>query len=631
MASSTVALRSNVQNRSSSDRIIRGAASLILVFLFLAFIVAFQWMGVNPTYTAVFSFDMLGLVIAAFCYNLHMRSVDHVNRDRRWALAVIGCMEDFGIPVEAFAPEKREFSRPQMRRLRIVRVLVWACVAVFPVSVCYMALETAGLPEGEIFGWAAPVDWAVTLAPLIIAAVVMVICAKGVFFEPVVHDARQVEFTRKVSSHLEACGLIVDPMPPSVRSHRRVHAAVLALLFAGSVAGMYLLGTPVLILPVFIVVSLGYLMFLYFFAVGGMNRHILSQWSYEEYLLQRLDSILALDDEHADDAWDPFYDVDSYREKMRIPPVLRLAEAFLLVVCVINLVKLFASGVDVTAGYYGGTFRIGEGRFTEFYLMGLMYGVTFLISFNSLVGIKSRQPESWRKVMTTSITFSASVIIMAFVLTSSSFIHYFDFNPFITIGVLYNVVLAMLLLDSVKGYYTPFGKAVPPTRDWARYAVTGRISFCEPTTAVEDPHDGSFGNRLTLVKSEDYQDNFRVDYVHVRERLSSGFYVKRYVVEFTAPEAVLGGKGTGFVFTLDHSGRTVPPGGTARFCVTGGMHTLVVAQLTDGGPSPEFRYERTMVVYGRVGVSLRPDAATDTYAVFVRNGSRVDMCQISRA
>ena len=51
----------------------------------------------------------------------------------------------------------------------------------------------------------------------------------------------------------------------------------------------------------------------------------------------------------------------------------------------------------------------------------------------------------------------------------------FDFNVYLTVSILYVLFLMLVLSRSIKRYYTPYGQEVPPTLEWVRYAIVGKM------------------------------------------------------------------------------------------------------------------------------------------------------------
>lgn len=107
---------------------------------------------------------------------------------------------------------------------------------------------------------------AILLPPTLIVLLAQLIITSGSAFGfPARHDKLQSEFTKELSSSASAFGLSIGPMPHIVQIRKLWPHIVLA------------------------VVTLGLYLFVYLFiSCREMNRHLASQWEYEEYLLRSI-------------------------------------------------------------------------------------------------------------------------------------------------------------------------------------------------------------------------------------------------------------------------------------------------------------------------------------------------------
>ena len=64
----------------------------------------------------------------------------------------------------------------------------------------------------------------------------------------------------------------------------------------------------------------------------------------------------------------------------------------------------------------------------------------------------------------------------------------------ITIALLYVLLIMVLTSDAVKWFYTPYGMVSPPTKEWARFALYGKLEFepadADDTTVMNDNEGG---------------------------------------------------------------------------------------------------------------------------------------------
>lgn len=157
--------------------------------------------------------------------------------------------------------------------------------------------------------------------------------------------------------------------------------------------------------------------------------------------------------------------IKDVRRKNRMPVQIMVAEAFLVVMVALYILKigLLASvifeGMDVSQNM----------------LMSVLYTILMLTAMSAIMGLSSRRASSWRKVMRNCLTFTLMSFVSAFVYSSDSITHVVDTNPFLTLIVLALVMAMMLYSDSVKRFYTPSMMEVKPVRDWAKYIFVGSL------------------------------------------------------------------------------------------------------------------------------------------------------------
>ena len=107
-------------------------------------------------------------------------------------------------------------------------------------------------------------------------------------------------------------------------------------------------------------------------------------------------------------------------------------------------------------------------------LMTVVSLLLIILTFYAMAGLRSARPQSWRKVARTCITFASTAVLSAFMLTSG-YSHMFDFNVYLTVSILCVLFLMLVLSRSIKRYYTPYEQEVPPTLEWVRYAIVGKM------------------------------------------------------------------------------------------------------------------------------------------------------------
>ena len=156
------------------------------------------------------------------------------------------------------------------------------------------------------------------------------------------------------------------------------------------------------------------------------------------------------------------------RRENRMPKALIIAELFIAVMCISYVFKITGSMMDIAEddSLYPSVVNV-------FMLqMNLVFLITTVFA---LLGVSSRRAESWKTVVKSCFTFTFSTFMSAFLLDSSSHVHAFDFNPYVTAIALGLIVLMMLYSMMIKKFYTPPLTEVLPTRKWANYILFGKL------------------------------------------------------------------------------------------------------------------------------------------------------------
>ena len=478
-------LRSNIETRSEHDTVI--FAPPLIFILLIPIIVGlvlvmlcnspdFIWKLFPARLQALsgywwtilrISIPLEGFVLLVAIYIMFDRLRTHSARDDGWRESLMGYVRSQGLSAEdmgfidAEIRESETFGKTWVLRVLIVLSMVFvvldACVLV-PVMYAWGYLENT-LLMASIF-----------LPTFVLAIAGLLSVFLKMYTVSYEHEALQAAFTERMSEALSQKGISVQPM----RHLGKTPNAILALVFSLATLG---LGAIVLVI----------------LSNKAMNDHLYNQWCYETYLL---DKIEGRDNGNG-------YEVGKDRsakktQKQNRAPKAVLVTELLVIVLILNyILRLIGITVDNSymltingaefnhIGNYAHDILVPRPGFSDMVelsimktpqpaLMTMVSLLLIILAFYAVAGLRSARPQSWRKVARTCITFAATAVLSAFMLTSG-YSHMFDFNVYLTVSILYVLFLMLILSRSIKKYYTPYGQEVPPTLEWMRYAIVGKM------------------------------------------------------------------------------------------------------------------------------------------------------------
>lgn len=601
----------NIRARHNSDVLVGGISFTVLLLVFLGFAIVFRDMGVNGQYTLFQSYATLGLILGASCYFIYCRYWDHVMRDVEWCLNVIGCLDELGVNTIELDGARRRLEKNTSPGSRGIRGLFMVEVALFPVSVYCSAYVSIGLMEQNLLTGLA--IW----SPLIVTGAMFLSSVWTFFIGPDRHDSRQWSFTKEVANILSVYGVMVEPMERREMGFGIRHFIPVVVVASALAVSFFLVADPAVVMAVLAVLGAVYLLAIYILAVGGMNGHILRQWKYEEYILANLGELYRSGDNRK--ASRRTSAGDGMKRKMRIPLVIRIAAAYLLIMCIISLVRTFAVGVDLTAGSYA-SIEQRPMDFLVFYAMALFYAYTFVKNFDALLGIKSKKADAWKKVVTSCILFSLSTIATYYIFHSSNFVSYFGINPFITVAVLYVLFLMMLFSPSVRRFYTPYRMLPPPAKGWVRYLFHRDIEFMETSSSVPDSEARGHPNRIPTGKNVLRNSHGAV--VFINKESTSRTFKRCYAVRVKSPVSLVGDDGSGtckLVLSIGGTDYVMDPGGELSVGLDEGTYVMSLHQLGQSG-AVVMEMSRELLVFEKIDIAVRIGSDGKGYGVFIRFG-----------
>lgn len=148
----------------------------------------------------------------------------------------------------------------------------------------------------------------------------------------------------------------------------------------------------------------------------------------------------------------------------RIPPVLFVAELLLFIV----MFRYMFSFTHSTYPYSP------EWLIRPWTIVSIVFSVVMcVLTIDSMFGIVSARPPSWRKVVRSSVLLFLSNVVYTIAYYTNFFNEYMAaavmFIPNWLALIIMIAVLIIMFLPSVRRYYTPPMVDVPPAKEWLKF------------------------------------------------------------------------------------------------------------------------------------------------------------------
>ncbi len=152
------------------------------------------------------------------------------------------------------------------------------------------------------------------------------------------------------------------------------------------------------------------------------------------------------------------------RKWMR-PVSLFIAELFLLLIVCIYSSKICIMGMGLLEGDY-------SGREVEFLIMCVFDIAMMFLSLDSIIGISSRKPQSWRKVIRAGFLLMV-ISVLNWIVGISIPGDLTTVNPLVLLPLV-AIIIAIMFRCKVRRYYTPPLVEEKPLGEWIKYAVNAQ-------------------------------------------------------------------------------------------------------------------------------------------------------------
>lgn len=158
------------------------------------------------------------------------------------------------------------------------------------------------------------------------------------------------------------------------------------------------------------------------------------------------------------------------------PIVLRIAEAFLMVIVAIY----FAKVVMLAVGMYEG---VGMPRTSLF--MFMVEIVMLYVTADSLIAVSSRHPRAWKKVTRASVLLIVFNLIYWFGASSSTVVSYIAFSPVLVTPAALFIMLVMYW-EPIRRYYMPVMEDEKSVWEWFKYSWVWPLYTAEEYRVMYD-------------------------------------------------------------------------------------------------------------------------------------------------
>lgn len=151
-------------------------------------------------------------------------------------------------------------------------------------------------------------------------------------------------------------------------------------------------------------------------------------------------------------------------EHERLPVPLYIAELFLFLIIAVYFMQLAVLGMGVTSDY---------GDIPISVLTFIIDVIMIIATVDAVMGVSSKRPSSWRKVMRGALLLFVFSIVGA-VLGSASATGLVAMSPLVVTAICIPMT-AIMFLRSVRSYYVPPMLEMPPLRRWIGYALFSQL------------------------------------------------------------------------------------------------------------------------------------------------------------
>lgn len=207
------------------------------------------------------AFTEAGL-ISFMIFNVTRRNRNHLKRDIVWMDSLSDYVDSRGGDSRVMRSVRGRYVEGTSKAVSLFSMAVWLFIVVTLALLGILMHYVTDLEEG--IGLAA-LALLLVLPMLLVLFLQFIATIGSVLKFPSRHDTIQADFTKALSDACATFGLKVEPMEHTVKKRHAVVHIILTVITLGLYSFVYLI-----------------------FACRDMNRHLRTQWAYEEDLLERI-------------------------------------------------------------------------------------------------------------------------------------------------------------------------------------------------------------------------------------------------------------------------------------------------------------------------------------------------------
>lgn len=148
-----------------------------------------------------------------------------------------------------------------------------------------------------------------------------------------------------------------------------------------------------------------------------------------------------------------------------LPAALYIAEVFLFIIIAVYFAKLAVLSMGIVSDY---------GDHVASVITYVVDVIMLIATVDAVLGISSRKPSSWRKVMRGAILLFVFSVIGSIAGTGMSASALVTFSP-VVVAVMCIPILGIMMTRTVRDHYVPLLQEMPGIGRWIAFAFFGQL------------------------------------------------------------------------------------------------------------------------------------------------------------
>ncbi len=199
-------------------------------------------------------------IVSFLIFCITRSNYNHLSRDITWMESLCGYVDSYGKDSSKMRDILKRTRKNMSRPVKVASSIIWTLSVAVLLVIGFTLLIVRPIDDPSYIIRLG----SFTLIPMIVLTMLQFLATLGMVFSfPSVHDHRQSEFTKELQTQCAGFGLRVDAMKHTVPRRLIIVHLFLTLITLGLYSPIYLLSV-----------------------CRSMNKHLLSQWRYEEKLME---------------------------------------------------------------------------------------------------------------------------------------------------------------------------------------------------------------------------------------------------------------------------------------------------------------------------------------------------------